>query len=119
MTREELSLMAFFTVVPPLALLLFALSVVAIALVPRGRREGFVVCAAVFTAVGLVGVFIVAWMWGVGFDYADLGKPVPQAIDSSMVFGFFVACASYAGILTTGVLAAMRRNRLRTTQKAP
>ncbi|MDQ3157436.1 MAG: hypothetical protein M3Q98_12020 [Actinomycetota bacterium] len=113
--NEDLAMMALFTVGPPVALLLFAVSIVAVVILPRGRREGFVVCAAVLTAVGLVGVFIMVWMWGIGFDYADANKPVPPAIDDSMVFGFFVACASYAGVLAAGLLAAARRNRLKST----
>lgn len=117
MTREDLSIMAFFVIVPPLALLLFVLSVVAIAFVPRHRRVRFIVCAAVFTGVGMSGALITAWVWGVGFDYADAGKPVPHAIDRSMAIGFFAACASYAGVLATGILAALTRTRLRVTQE--
>lgn len=116
MSREDLFNLAFFTIVPPLALLLFALTIVAIAALPRGRREGFIVCAAVFTAVGLVGVVIAAWMWELGFDYADDSIPVKEAIDSSMDFGFFVAFTSYAGVLATGLLATRRRRVSQSTR---
>lgn len=118
MNSEDLLNLAFFTLGPPLALLLFGFSLVAIALLPQGRREGHIVSAAVFTTAGLVGALITAWMWGIGFDLADANKPVPQSIDRSMAVGFFTACASYAGVLATGVLAALRRKRLRATQES-
>lgn len=105
--------LAFFLVVPPLAMVFFALSITAIVLMPKESRSGFVISGAVCGAAGLAGVFITAWMWGVGFDFADAYRPVPQAVDRSMAIGFFVACGSYAGVLATGIWAAVSRRRLR------
>ena len=104
--------LAFFLVVPPLAMVLFALSITAIILMPKESRSGFVVSGAVCGAAGLAGVFIAAWMWRAGFDFTDANKPVPQAVDRSMAIGLFVACGSYVGILATGTWAAVSRRRL-------
>jgi hypothetical protein len=71
------------------------------------------VVATAFGVAALAGLVGVCWWWGVGFDEAESFGVATPSTDTAMVTSFWIAVVGLAGLVLTGVLAAVSRPRTR------